>query len=237
MAATTVARETQASRSAGGRAALPLDVPTPVTLDATGRRFLLRLARVVVAVAAAEPGASDRLEAILAELPPDALAELAEPAAAFVTLHRASELRGCVGSLVPGRPVWRSVISAAASAADDPRFEPLAAAEVAELRIDVSVLGPAVPLEDPRDFVAGEHGLIVERGLHAALMLPEVAPEYGWGAAEMLEATSHKAGLPPDAWHDPATRLRVFRTTRFGDGDVPEPGAPPSSGPQLVARS
>lgn len=215
MAATTVPRGIHASRSAGDRAAPRLDVPAPVTLDAAGRTFLLRLARAVVAVAAAEPGGRERLERILGEPLPDALTV---PAAAFVTLHRAGELRGCVGSLVPGRPVWRSVFSAAASAADDPRFEPLGPREVAQLTIDVSVLGPALSLDDPADFVAGEHGLIVERGFHAALMLPEVAPEYGWGAGEMLEATCRKAGMPTDAWRDPATRLRVFRTTRFGDG-------------------
>lgn len=215
MAATTVPRGIHASRSAGDRAAPRLDIPAPVTLDAAGRTFLLRLARAVVEVAAAEPGGRERLERILGEPRPDALTA---PAAAFVTLHRAGELRGCVGSLVPGRPVWRSVFSAAASAADDPRFEPLGPHEVAQLTIDVSVLGPAVSLEDPTDFVAGEHGIIVERGFHGALMLPEVAPEYGWGATEMLAATCRKAGLPTDAWRDPATRLRVFRTTRFGDG-------------------
>jgi uncharacterized protein len=234
MAATIVPRGGYASRSTRDRAALSLDVPAPVAFDRAGRTFLLRLARGVVASAAAEPGARERLDAILAEPLPDALTV---PAAAFVTLHRASELRGCVGSLVPGRPVWHSVFSAAASAADDPRFDPLRSGEAADLTIDVSVLGPAVPLDDPSDFVAGQHGLIVERGFHGALMLPEVAPEYGWGAGEMLEATCHKAGLADDAWRDPATRLRVFRTTRFGDGETPEPGALPPSEPQVAARS
>ena len=234
MAATTVPQGAQASRSADDRAALALEAPAPVALDPAGRAFLLRLARAVVAVAAAEPGGPDQVERILSEPMPDALTV---PAAAFVTLHRAGELRGCVGSLVPGRPVWRSVISAAASAADDPRFDPLSPREVAELTIDVSVLGPAVPLDDPSDFIPGEHGLIVERGFHAALMLPEVAPEYGWGAADMLEATCHKAGLSPDAWRDPATRLRVFRTNRFGDGESPEPGTADPGRPQLAASS
>jgi AmmeMemoRadiSam system protein A len=221
MAATTVPGGIHASRSAEDRGALRLDVPSPLTLDATGRTFLLRLARAVVAVAAADPGGREPLERILAGPVPDALTA---PAAAFVTLHRAGELRGCVGSLVPGRPLWRSVFSAATSAADDPRFDPPSPREVAELTIDVSVLGPAVPLDDPADFVAGEHGLIVERGFHGALMLPEVAPEYGWGAAEMLGATCHKAGLSLDAWRDPATRLRVFRTNRFGDGQREDAG-------------
>jgi AmmeMemoRadiSam system protein A len=234
MAATTIPRGSHASRSAGDRAAPRIDVPGPVSLDPAGRTFLLRLARAVVAVAAAEPGGRERLEAILAGHLPDALDV---PAAAFVTLHRAGELRGCVGSLMPGQPVWRSVISAAASAAEDPRFEPLGPHEVAELTIDVSVLGPAVPLDDPSDFVTGELGLIVERGFHGALMLPEVAPDYGWGAGEMLEATCRKAGLSHDAWRDPATRLRVFRTTRFGNGDMPEPAAPPSSRAQVAASS
>lgn len=211
MAATTV---TPGIHPSGPR----LDVPAPVVLDAADRTFLLRLAREVVAATIANPAGRDRLAPLVGERSPGALER---PAAAFVTIHRAGELRGCVGSLVPGRAVWRSVIAAAAGAADDPRFDLLGRDEIADLTIDVSVLGPIVPLDDPAGFVAGEHGLVVERGFQGALMLPEVATEHGWGAAEMLAATCRKAGLAVDAWRDPATRLAVFRTARFGDDDPP----------------
>ena len=200
-------------------------------MDADARAFLLGLAREIVGAASDDPASVRRLEGLLRRRPPKTASV---PAAAFVTLHRAGELRGCVGSLVPGRPLWRSVVAAAASAAADPRFEPIDRRELAGLRVEVSVLGPAVPLEEPADFVAGLHGLIVERGSRGALMLPEVAAEHRWGGAEMLGATCRKAGLAIDAWRDPTTRLRAFRTTRFGDDDGPDVSA---GGDQLAARS
>ena len=230
MPALTVPRGVPAVRSPDGRNARRLEVPAPIELDEDGRAFLRHLARAVVGVAAGDPASRRRFDALLRTPRPPTVAV---PAGAFVTLHRGAELRGCVGSLVPGRPVWQSVVAAAVSAASDPRFDPVEPREVAGLRIEVSVLGPAVPFDDPADFVAGNHGLIVERGWRGALMLPEVAAEHGWGAAGMLGATCRKAGLAADAWREPATRLRAFRTTRFGDeGPDVGPGVD-----QLAARS
>jgi AMMECR1 domain-containing protein len=58
--------------------------------------------------------------------------------------------------------------------------------------------------------------VIVERGGRRGLLLPEVATEFSWGATQMFDAVCRKAGLPVDAWRDPGTRLRWFRTVRFG---------------------
>ena len=44
---------------------------------------------------------------------------------------------------------------------------------------------------------------------HAALFLPQVAPEQGWNVEQTLEALSEKAGLPKDAWREGA-QLSVF---------------------------
>ena len=204
-----------------GVAPLLPDVAVPPEAGA----LLLRLARVAIAEAVGDGCsrlASSR-DLLPATPPPAVLA----PAAAFVTLHEAGELRGCVGSLATDRPLWESVISAAVAAAlDDPRFLPVTADEVPWLSIDVSVLGPARPLDAPADFQPGRDGVIVDRGGRRGLLLPEVATEHGWGLREMLEGTCWKAGLPPDAWRDPATDVRLFRTTRFSD-----PGPDRSDGP------
>jgi AMMECR1 domain-containing protein len=89
------------------------------------------------------------------------------------------------------------------------------------IHIDVSVLGPTVPLADPMAFRPGIDGIIVARDGRRALLLPEVATDLGWGAREMLDAVCEKAGLDGHAWHDPRTRLSVFRTTRVSEADAP----------------
>jgi AmmeMemoRadiSam system protein A len=173
------------------------------------RGQLLDLARAAVE-AAARRDSKPALDAVA--LTPGLLA----PAAAFVTLHEGGMLRGCIGMMRYEVPLWINVRdSATAAARSDPRFEPVAPSELPDLEIEISVLEPPVPLPDPAMFEAGRHGIVVERGESRALLLPQVAPEMGWGAQEMLEAVCRKAGLRPDAWRDPATRLYVFESFCF----------------------
>ena len=151
-------------------------------------------------------------------LDPDRLTpELLVHAAAFVTLREGGQLRGCIGMMRYDVPLWVNVRdSAIAAARDDPRFLPVAPAELPEIEVEISVLEPPVPLPDPALFEAGRHGIVVERGNCRALLLPQVAPEMGWGETQMLEAVCRKAGLRPDAWRDRATRLYVFESVCFG---------------------
>jgi AmmeMemoRadiSam system protein A len=85
-------------------------------------------------------------------------AEFAEPRGAFVTLRKRGELRGCIGFIEPVAPLGRAVIQAAIFAAtEDPRFPPVAASEIADLRIEISVLTPA-RRRQPAEVTVGTHG-------------------------------------------------------------------------------
>jgi len=195
--------------------------PPPVELTPDAGAILLRLARAVVAATA-----SHRLRPadFSSLLPPDPPMILFVPSAAFVTLHRGVALRGCVGSLADDVPLWETVVSAAVNAAShDLRFDPVTDREVPFLSIDVSVLGPAVPLRDLTDFRPGIHGVIVERCGRRGLLLPEVAADQDWGVCTMLEMTCRKAGLAPDAWRAAGTHILIFRTARVGDTGRPSP--------------
>jgi hypothetical protein len=140
-----------------------------------------------------------------------------EPGMVFVTLTEHGELRGCMGILEPTRSLGEAVAIAAISAAlDDPRFRPVASEELRAIHVEISVLGPATSIDDPATFQAGLDGVIVERNGRRGLLLPEVATEFSWGAVQVFDAACRKAGLPRDAWLDPATRLSTFRTVRFG---------------------
>jgi uncharacterized protein len=203
--------------------------------DGSDQRQLLEIARMSIeaAVGGASRGvapehvpaalneAAERLGASRGAAPEHVPAALSEPAAAFVTIHERGELRGCIGLMRFDVPLWLNVREAAAAAAlDDPRFLPVGESELAALELEVSVLDPPVPLPDPSGFVAGRHGIVVERGMRRALLLPQVATEMGWNESQMLEAVCRKANLPGDSWRDPSTRLFVFESTCFSQADL-----------------
>ncbi len=144
---------------------------------------------------------------------------LAEERGAFVTVHVAGELRGCIGTFRPQGSLAATVARmAVAAASEDPRFRALRAEEVPELDVAVSALGPPRSLPDPGAVVVGREGLIVARGFHRGTLLPRVAVEQGWNAEEFLKHTCLKAGLPPRAWEDPDVRVEAFEAEEFGEG-------------------
>jgi MEMO1 family protein len=132
----------------------------------------------------------------------------------FVTLNRKDpaearaqgRLRGCIGQPEPTFPLYYGTVQAALDAAlRDPRFEPVTAAELGRLEIEVTVLSPRKPVASWRDIRLGTHGIVLQKGGRGALFLPQVAPEQGWTIEQTLEALSEKAGLPPDGWKEGAS--------------------------------
>lgn len=144
---------------------------------------------------------------------------LRRPAGAFVTLRtHDGELRGCIGSIVAREPLFRAVVTSAINAAfRDPRFHPVTAAEMADLELEISVMGPIERVHDVDDIVPGRDGLIISRGHNSGLLLPQVATEYGWDRDTFLAQTCVKAGLPPGAWRDAGTQIEKFSAEVFGE--------------------
>lgn len=123
------------------------------------------------------------------------------PKGAFVTLTKKGDLRGCIGFIEPIYPLAQAVIQTAYYAAlKDLRFEPVTAAELKDLEIEVSVLSPLQRCADIGQIKVGKHGLVISRGGQKGLLLPQVAVENGWTRDEFLEEACLKAGLAPDAW-------------------------------------
>ena len=143
---------------------------------------------------------------------------LPEATGAFVTLKKHGELRGCIGTLECRRPLGEEVARAAVSAAlEDPRFSPVRAAELDDLDVEVSVLGPLELIDpaDPSAIEIGRHGLVVEQGPRRGLLLPQVATEWKMDRETFLAHTCAKAGLPADCWRRGATVYR-FAAEVFG---------------------
>jgi AmmeMemoRadiSam system protein A len=173
--------------------------------DAEEGRILLAVARATLA------GAGER--ALAGALVRD---RLRRPGAAFVTLHLAGELRGCVGTLEATDPLAHTVARQALAAAnDDPRFSPLGRHELQAVRLSVSVLGPITPVPSSEAIVVGLHGVCLVRATFRAVFLPQVAPEQGWDLSALLEHLALKAGLRRGDWD--GASLAVFETVSFGE--------------------
>jgi AmmeMemoRadiSam system protein A len=136
----------------------------------------------------------------------------------FVTIKRGGELRGCLGTLTDGCRLAEEIVRCAAnSATEDPRFEPVSADELPQLRLEVSVLGPLERIDaEPHAFTIGVHGLVVEQGARRGLLLPQVATEWDWTPVQFLRQTCVKAGLRADAWQRGAEVYR-FTAEVFAD--------------------
>lgn len=141
----------------------------------------------------------------------------------FVTVHVDGELRGCIG-VIEGREALRETIPhcAISAAFHDQRFRSLRQADLAGLRIEISVLSELQPVE-PEAIHIGKHGLLISAGHKQGLLLPQVAVEHGLDARQFLEETCRKAGLPPDAWKSKETRLLGFTCEIFSEEDSAEP--------------
>ncbi len=141
---------------------------------------------------------------------------LRHPGQAFVTLHEGVELRGCVGSLDPGRALWKAVQDMTVeSASRDTRFDSIRPQQLGGISIEISVLRSHRPVRDPSQVQPGRHGVLVRRSGHQGLLLPQVAPRYGWDAVEFLNQTCKKAGLTPAAWKEPHTEVSTFEAEIF----------------------
>lgn len=130
---------------------------------------------------------------------------------AFVTLFTRDELRGCIGTCAPSRPLFETVIEMTEAAATrDRRVRPVQPDELDRIRIDISVLSPLERSGNPLALEVGKHGLHVARQHKRGVLLPQVALEYGWDMKTFLEQTCRKANLPKDAWSWPDTVVSSF---------------------------
>jgi uncharacterized protein len=148
---------------------------------------------------------------------------LREPAAAFVTLTKGGRLRGCIGHLEAVAPLWQSVCDNAVGAAfHDSRFQPLAAEELPQVRLEISILSPPKPLpyRNPQELTTllrpGVDGVILRRGWKQATFLPQVwqqlpEPEL------FLDQLCRKAGLPERSWRERDLDIFTYQVQCCGE--------------------
>ena len=178
-------------------------------LNKEQKAFLLRIARMSVESAVhgrwGDPPQTDD---------PD----LIEKRGAFVTLKKHGELRGCIGYVIPIKPLYITVWEVAKEAAlNDPRFPPVTEEELPFLTYEVSALSPLYKVSSLDEIKIGRDGLLMKKGLYSGLLLPQVPVEEGWNLTEFLAYTCLKAGLSPDCYKDPLVEIYRFEAEVFGD--------------------
>ena len=170
--------------------------------------FLLRLARGALEthfLGRPEVAADPQLEHILAA-----------PGATFVTLSIDGELRGCIGSIEPTRPLLDDVrANALAAALQDPRFPAVATDELEALALEVSLLTTPEPLVYESEaqlfelLVPGVDGLVLVWRDHRGTLLPQVWESLP-SKRDFLAALLEKAGLPTD-FQSPEIRIERYK--------------------------
>lgn len=140
--------------------------------------------------------------------------------ACFVTLDSMGELRGCIGSLNPSRPLAHDLLHNACGAAlHDYRFPPLQASE--PIQLSISILSPLEEIDFTCEaellekLQPGRDGLLLQAGRNRATFLPVVWQ--GLPTPELfLRALKRKAALPVDYWSDQVRAWR-YRSEYFSE--------------------
>jgi AmmeMemoRadiSam system protein A len=125
---------------------------------------------------------------------------LTQYGASFVTLKIDGQLRGCIGSIFPTKPLILDVIDNAKNAAfQDPRFNPLEIEELGNIDISVSVLSSIekIDFKDERDLLSKiyPYGIIIAERERRAVYLPVVWEQLP-DREIFLNSLKEKAGLP-----------------------------------------
>ena len=131
--------------------------------------------------------------------PPEGLPpEMESPSAAFVSLKKHGELRGCIGTIKPAQSsLAQEIIQNAISAATrDPRFLPVEPDEVEQLVCSVDVLSAPELIDDPSLLHHKKYGVIVECGSRCGLLLPDL--EGVDTVDDQIEIACRKAMISPD---------------------------------------
>ncbi len=95
---------------------------------------------------------------------------------AGVSIKKAGQLRGCIGTIqaVCGSIAEEIVENAVSASVHDPRFTPVREEELAQLSISVDVLGELEPVASLGQLDVKRYGLVVTKGRRRGLLLPNL---------------------------------------------------------------
>lgn len=119
-------------------------------------------------------------------------------AGVFVSIKKAGQLRGCIGTIqaVYGSIAEEIVENAVSASVRDPRFNPVREEELEQLSISVDVLGELEPVTSLEQLDVKRYGVVVTKGRRRGLLLPNLD---GVDTVEQQVAIARqKAGIGSD---------------------------------------
>ena len=139
---------------------------------------------------------------------------------AFVSLYVNEKLRGCIGTFSEEEEIYKNVRRLAyTAAAHDNRFPSIRSDEARQLKIEISILSPRLPVGGPEEIVLGRHGIYMESGGNRGTLLPQVAIDQQWNVEEFLgNCAKYKAGLGWDGWK--SARLFTYEAIVFDSDEA-----------------
>ncbi len=149
--------------------------------------------------------------------------EFWEDRGTFVTLTINGKLRGCIGTIIPVRPLILDVIDNAINAAfRDLRFYPLVREEFSTVNIELSILAVPIQLKfsSPKELLKKVRpnidGVVIRRGPYQATFLPQVWDELPDKEA-FFKHLCLKAGLSEDCFQMDGLEVHVYQVESFSE--------------------
>jgi len=146
---------------------------------------------------------------------------LQEDGASFVTITKAGNLRGCIGTLEAYQALALDVQEhAVAAALEDYRFPSLTPRELDEISIEISRLTqPEVFEYQSTDELLqglrpGIDGVILKDGYRRATFLPQVWKNLP-DPADFLSQLCMKMGSSPNLWHKRLLEVKTYQVEEF----------------------
>lgn len=134
--------------------------------------------------------------------------------AAFVTLEKHGELRGCIGSLMPNQSIAYDIaLNSYSAAMEDNRFSQIEPEELKDIKISISLLSGFEPTTYNSEedlltkIVKGVDGIVIRDGDRQGVFLPSVWKQLP-DPQEFLNNLKLKAGMSPTYW---SNKIKVYR--------------------------
>ncbi len=149
--------------------------------------------------------------------------KLKEQMGCFVTYSKNSQLRGCIGNILPQSKIYKCIIENSVKAAlEDIRFPPIKKEELKEVEMSISILSEPVffgnggGIELLELLSEGEYGVILMRGESQGTFLPsvwETIPD----EIDFLENLCLKSGMEKSCWTDTETEIYIYNAEDFSE--------------------
>ncbi len=177
-------------------------------------RYLLSVARKTIEQKISNPEAQVEFDSFDSN-------KFSEKRGTFVTLTIDDGLRGCIGNIIPQESLLDGVKANAINAAfRDPRFRPLSGKEWEKVKIEISILTDAKPLDysNRKDLLEkmrqGTDGVILKKGYNQSTFLPQVWEQLP-DKEEFLTHLCLKAGLDGNEWEKEKLEVLTYQVQAF----------------------